>query len=135
MLSEGLHPLDDLDPSFLGSHDQVFDAVVAGECAGGAVYAGALREGRSRNPDAGRLRIIAKTERIPYDAFVARAGFPAAVSSAVAEVLIGISTRDAEGRRLLSNSLQVNGYMRVDDDHYDVVREVGQAVAKAFSDN
>ncbi len=131
MLLEGLHPLDDLEPVFLGDHDRVFDAVLAGEVAAGAVFAGALLEGRRRHPVGERVRVIAKTRRIPCDAYVARAGFPPAAARAFGQALSEVSTRTPEGRRLLAVGLQINGFLPVDDAHYDTVRAVAARVALA----
>jgi phosphate/phosphite/phosphonate ABC transporter binding protein len=131
MLQEGIHPLNDLEPVFLGSHDRVFDAVVSGEVEAGAVFAAALLEGRRRNEDGARVRVISKARRIPCDAYVARPGLPDAVSAAFAVALSEISTRSPEGRELLRSGLQINGFLPVDDHHYDVVREVDAAVREA----
>ena len=132
MLEDGVHPLEDVEPVFLGAHDRVFDAVANGEVEAGAVYGSALAEGRLRRLDGQRIRVIAKTARIPHDAYVARAGFPLEASSALARALAEISTRTPEGRRLLSSMLRLNGFMPVDDGHYDVVREVDRAVSDAI---
>lgn len=131
MLEEGLHPLDDLKPMFLGDHDDVYDAVVAGTIEAGAVYTGGLLEGRRRHAQGPRIRVIAKTRRIPSDAYVARPGLPVAVAAAFGQALSEISTRTADGRRRLAVGLDINGFLPVDDHHYDIVREVDARVRRA----
>lgn len=131
MLSAGVHPRDDVEEVFLGGHDRVFDAVSSGELAAGAVYAGALASGRLRYSDS-HVRVVAKTRRIPCDAYVSRAGLPPEVSVAAAVAFEGISTRTAEGRERLAPALEVNGFLPVEDDWYDVVREVDQRVREAL---
>ena len=131
MLEEGLHPLDDLKPMFFGDHDRVFDAVLAGDVEAGAVYTGGLLDGRRRHALGPRVRVIAKTRRIPSDAYVARPGLPLAVAKAFGQALSEISTRTADGRRRLALGLQLNGFLPVDDRHYDVVREVDARVRRA----
>jgi phosphonate transport system substrate-binding protein len=134
MLEAGLHPLHDVDARFLGGHDRVFDAIIAGEVDAGAVYGTALDEGRLRRSGGQRVRVIAKTRRMPHDAYVARAGFPEAASRAVGAALGEISTRTLEGRRILSSMLRINGFLPVDRSHYEAVLEVDRAVAAALED-
>jgi phosphate/phosphite/phosphonate ABC transporter binding protein len=129
MLSAGIHPTEDLEEHFLNTHDQVFDAVMSGSFAGGATYAGAIAEGRQRHPDtAVMLRVVAKAQRIPHEAYAGRAGLPEAVGRALATALSEISTADSDGRRLLAPMararLDLNGFLEVEDSHYDVIREV-----------
>jgi len=131
MLHDGVHPLEDVEPLFLGTHDRVFDAVASGRVDAGAVYGAALAEGRARRGDGQRIRVIAKTGRIPHDAYVVRAGFPVEAARALGAALAEISTRTPEGRRLLSSMLRLNGFVPVDDGHYDVVREVDRLVSEA----
>ncbi|MDP6931335.1 MAG: phosphate/phosphite/phosphonate ABC transporter substrate-binding protein [Myxococcota bacterium] len=124
MLESNIHPLEDVQPLFAGSHDRLFEVVANGQADAGATYHGALREGRQRMPEAAMLRIIAKGQRIPYDAYVARAMFPDEASEAFGRALSEISTRDPTGRRILSSMLRINGFVSVDDTHYDTVRNI-----------
>ena len=132
MLRDGLHPLEDVEPLFLGAHDRVFDAVASGEADAGAVYGAALAEGRLRREDGQRIRVVAKTRRIPHDAYVVRAGFPPEAALALGRALAELSTRTPDGRRLLSSMLRLNGFVPVDDEHYEGVREVDRLVTGAI---
>ena len=128
LLEEGLDPLEDVRPVFLGSHDAVFDAVADGRASAGAIYGGALTGARKRRPNAPAVRVLAKGARMPNDAYVARPGFPPAAARALAQALSEISTRTATGRRILGVDGAINGFMAVDDSHYDVVRAVERTV-------
>jgi phosphate/phosphite/phosphonate ABC transporter binding protein len=132
MLEEGVNPETDLNPIFYGTHDRVFDAVVEGEVAAGATYDGALSEGRQRRGDGWEVRVIAKGQRIPHEAYVARAGLTPAVSEALSAALSEISTGTQEGRQLLAPMmLRINGFLPVEDSHYDVVRQIESQVQAA----
>ncbi len=134
LLDVGVHPLLGVRATFLGAHERVFEALVDGRIDAGATYAGALAEARIRRPDAPRVRVIAKGERMPHDAYLARSGFPAEATRAIGQALTEISTRNPEGRRILAKISRLNGFLLVDDSHYDVVREVEARVIQAVSD-
>jgi len=132
MLQAHIDPQSDVVPRFLGSHDAVVDAVLAGDVAAGATYDGGLAEARARDTMASGLRVVAKCERIPYDAYVTREGIPVEVSLALGELLSEISTRTEEGRVILANISRVNGFVPVEDSHYDTVRKVEAEVVAAL---
>ena len=134
LLDVGLHPLKDVHATFFGGHEGVFDALVDGKVDAGATYAGALAESRLRRPTAGRVRVLAKGARMPHDAYLARAGFPPAAAAAIGQALTEVSTRTPEGRRILASISRLNGFLLVDDAHYDAVREVDARVAAALTD-
>lgn len=127
MLRHGLHPKRGLEARFLGSHDAVYDAVVDRSIDAGAVYSGEMHAGRLRHPEA-EIRIIAKTRRVPYDAYVTRSGLPAELARALGALIREISTANEAGRRLLAPLPDINGFVTVDDSHYDVIREVDARV-------
>ncbi|MEC7242340.1 MAG: phosphate/phosphite/phosphonate ABC transporter substrate-binding protein [Myxococcota bacterium] len=124
MLRMGVHPEDDIKAEFYQTHDRVFDAVVEGRVAAGATYDGALRQGRDRRRDGRGVRVIAKAPRIPHEAYVIRQGLPVEVADAFGAALAGISTGTREGRALLAPMLRINGFIQVEDSHYDAVRRV-----------
>ena len=132
LLDAGIHPVDDVDGMFYGSHAAVIQAVVSGRADVGATYGGALEQGRSRIPGAENLRIIARTQRIPFDAYVARAGLPGAGRDAIQAALASVSTRDSAGRNALSSFRNINGFMPALDPHYKGVRTVDEEVSAAL---
>ncbi len=124
MLDEGINPLTDLDGRFYGNHERVIRAIASGEVDAGATYNAALSEGRGRIPGANNLRVIARTERIPYDAYVVRSGFPVKAILGLQKALSSVSTRDPEGRKALAPLGDINGFIRTDNTHYRSVREI-----------
>jgi ABC-type phosphate/phosphonate transport system substrate-binding protein len=77
------------------------------------------------------LRVVAKSRRVPHEAYAVRDGFPPVAAEAMGRALSEISTATPEGRRLLAPLLRWNGFMPVDDSHYDVIREVEAEVKAA----
>jgi phosphonate transport system substrate-binding protein len=132
MLAGGINPQSDVIPRYLGTHEKVFDAVAAREVDAGAVYSASLAEARARNPAARQVVVLSKCERIPYDAYVARAGLGEVVGQALAAALGEISTRDAAGRKTLSSLARINGFVPVDDSHYDTIRRLEAQVLEAL---
>lgn len=134
LIDAGVHPLKDVQPAFFGSHTRLLDAVVSGEVDAGATYGGAMAEGRLRNPGAMKLRVVAKGPRIPHDAYAVRSGLPPEVPRALALILASINTGTARGREMLSTRLFINGFLPVDDDHFDAIREIeAELQAAGFS--
>ena len=98
--------------------------IASGEVDAGATYNAALSEGRGRIPGANNLRVIARTERIPYDAYVVRSGFPVKAILGLQKALSSVSTRDSKGRKALAPLGDINGFIRTDNTHYRSVREI-----------
>lgn len=128
MLDEGINPLTDLNGHFYGNHARVIAAIASGEVDAGATYNAALKEGRGAIPGAKNLRVIARTERIPYDAYVVRSGFPAEAILGLQKAISSVSTRDSAGRKALDPLSDINGFIRVDDTHYRQVRDTEDRV-------
>jgi len=124
MLKDNVHPLNDVEAVFLGSHDRVVEAVLSGEVDVGATFDEAISDWRGRSEKGSSIRVIAKTRRIPYDAYVARPGFPPEASAVLEDLLCEISMATPEGRKLLTPLRRINGLMPTNDSHYDVIREV-----------
>jgi len=132
LLLKGINPVSDINAQYLGSHERVFDAVASGQVAAGAVYGASLSEGRRRNPKGGQVIVLAKCARIPYDAYVIRKGVDKAVGDALALALREISTRDRAGRRTLASLARINGFIPVQDDHYNTIRRLENRILDAL---
>lgn len=128
LLDEGINPLTDIKGRFYGNHARVIAAIASGEVDAGATYNAALKEGRGAIPGAKNLRVIARTERIPYDAYVVRSGFPVEAILGLQKAISSVSTRDSAGRRALESLSDINGFIRVDDSHYRRVRDTEDRV-------
>jgi len=128
MLDDGINPIQEITGRFYGSHERVIEAIANGEVSAGATYDGALAEGRGRIPGANNLRVLARTQRIPYDAYVLRDGFPEKAVLGLQKALSSVSTRDARGRDALTSLIDINGFIQADDAHYRGVRVIEEKV-------
>ncbi len=126
LVSRGLVPGRDLPYEFLGRHDAVLEALSNGQVAVGATFSGALKNAEYEGLDIEPLEIIAKTGRIPFDCWVARSDLPVDMRATVQSVLLNLSTRTPQGRRVLGPLRGINGFVLVDDSHYDPVRTIAE---------
>jgi len=128
MMDEGMDPTRDVEGIFFGDHAGVIKAIVSGKVAAGATYDGALATGRGQIDGARDLRVIARTQRIPYDAYVVRKGFPVKAIPGLQLALGRVSSRDARGRAALAPLIDINGFIRSDDTVYREIREIDDRV-------
>lgn len=131
LLDAGVHPLDDVEARWYGSHEGVFDAVANGKVMAGAVYSEELDASQLRMPGAPSMRVVAKSGRIPYSAYVLREGLPPEAADALASILNQVSTQTAEGRVALRGLPEINGFLPVADSHYDGVRQAAASLRAA----
>lgn len=109
---------------FAGNHTRVVELVLAGEVDAGATYATAVRSFTGDARAVQELQIVAKTGRIPYDAYCALGSLDADLIASLRAAFLGLSTRTDEGREVLAGKLSINGFVEVQDSHYDEVRRV-----------
>ncbi len=74
--------------SFAGSHDAVTRKLVAGEVDAGAIFEDELRCFVEGGGDISNLKVIDRTDPVPFDAFVAQANIPPDVAAKVTRALI-----------------------------------------------
>lgn len=113
---------------FAGDHGRLLEMLLAGEVDAGASYSSMLRK-----PEGKRLKILAKTGRIPLDAWCASPRLDQELIDILRAALVGLSTRTAEGRAVLTVS-KTNGFRAVTDDHYDEVRRIYRGVRSPDGD-
>lgn len=113
---------------FLGNHARLLQAVLKGRVDAGATFSTAYQMLESQRPGAERLQIVAKTGRIPYDAYCASPRLSPQLIASVRRTLLDLSTRSEAGRAVLQGLTHINGFVAVDDAHYDDVREVAELV-------
>jgi len=106
---------------FAGDHGSLLRMLLAGEVDAGASYSSMLRK-----PEGKQLKILAKTGRIPWDAWCASPRLDQELIDTLRAALTGLSTRTNEGRAILTVS-KTNGFRRVGDEHYDEVRRIYRA--------
>lgn len=108
---------------FGGNHLACLRQVLHGEVDAGAAFSGALAAARLRGLEVFRLKIIGKTDRIPYDAYCARSGLPDPAAERITEELLRLSTRSPDGQRLVGGSGKFNAWTVARDSDYDSVRQ------------
>lgn len=128
LLDDGIDPTKDLEGRFYGNHSRVIAAIASGDVAAGATYDSALAQGRGAIQGAGDLRVLARTRRIPRDAYVVRSGFPVEALAGLSLALRSVSNQSAEGRAALAELEDINGFVVADDSVYKPVREIEDVV-------
>jgi phosphonate transport system substrate-binding protein len=114
--------------AFLGNHEAVLLAVHEGRYDAGAVYQGALIAlEETHDIDPLDFRVVAKTPRIPRDLLCAGPGVPEVVREELTRLLLDLSVRTAEGRRLLG-PMRVNGFVRADLAAYEPIRSAAKKI-------
>jgi phosphonate transport system substrate-binding protein len=126
--SRGLDPESDLKAEFAGDHRACLEGLFAGRYDIVATWAGAIRDARQSGLDVGELTIVAKTGRIPYDAYCVRPGLDDKIVRRIQQVLLQTNTLSRSGRRVLSPTLGINGWVPGDDRVYDGIRRVEASV-------
>jgi phosphate/phosphite/phosphonate ABC transporter binding protein len=100
--SKGFDPATLFTYRFLGSHDAVIKAVLAGDVDAGAVSRHAFDGWAGEHSDAGApLRILTETSRMPGDVFAASAQLPAATVKALGSALLALSWDAADDKKVL----------------------------------
>jgi phosphonate transport system substrate-binding protein len=132
LISGGLKPERDFrEIVFTVRHDALMNHLVAGRIDAGATFSGALLNAEDQGLDTEQIEIVAKTGRIPYDAWVARAAMHPSVVAKLQSSLLALSTRDRMGRRILGPLRSINAFAPITDAHYDQVRAVKSALERA----
>jgi phosphate/phosphite/phosphonate ABC transporter binding protein len=116
---------------FGGDHVKVLDLVLSRQVEAGATYSTAFKLALAERADGKRLRILAKTGRIPLDAYCVSQRLDRGLVDKVRDGLLTLSTRSEEGRNVLSGLSSINGFLTVGDDHYDEVRRAQRRLEEA----
>lgn len=132
LLSGGLDPERDFEEIVMtGRHDTLLHYLISGRIEAGATFSGTLLHAERTGLDTEQVEIVAKTGRIPYDAWVTRSGLHPSVTTRLKESLLALSTRDRSGRRILGPLRSINAFAPASDAHYDDVRVVKKALERA----
>jgi phosphonate transport system substrate-binding protein len=126
--SRGIDPQGDLKAEFAGDHRACLDGLFAGRYDLAATWAGAIRDARQAGLDVGELTIVAKTGRIPYDTYCVSPKLEEGIARRIQQLLLNTSTLSRTGRRVLSPTLGINGWVPGDDRAYDGIRRVEASV-------
>lgn len=112
-------------------HDLVISGLIEGKHDAAATFSGALLNAEANGLDVYQVEILAKTGRIPYDAWCVSGKLAPAVRARIRDVLLSLSTRTKEGRDRLAPLKSINAFTRVDDSAYDEIRRVKRVVEEA----
>ena len=87
-----------------------------------ATFSAVFQPLRDRGIDAGNVRVLAITGRIPYDAVCAQPYLSRRVVVEVAHHMYRLNSTTGEGRRIIRNLIDMNGWIYTRDSIYDTVR-------------
>ena len=104
---------------FLGNHNNVVNAVLAGEVDAGATYDEVFNQARADGLFSDQLIIVARTEEIPKDALAARKDMPA-------ELTEKLRTAFVEFNDYKGIETTVQGFVKNDDQAYDIIRKLSK---------
>jgi phosphonate transport system substrate-binding protein len=126
-------PPQQLKSTFAGSHRACLKKLLAGKCDLVASWPGALRDARQSGLDVGDLTIVAKTGRIPYDAYCVPPDLDPTLTEKIRKTLLETNTLTKQGRRVLAPTLGINGWVPTKDQTYDEVRRIEDRLSPFLS--
>jgi len=106
------------------THNGALRLLLAGKVDAVSTFAEALESAAYHGLPTVALRVIDRTEPIPYDAYVARPDVPPALVRKLRNALLRLDLKTAEGRRILGRAMRIDGWLPPDDRRYDGVRRV-----------
>lgn len=116
---------------FTTDHAASIRALDNGACDGAAVYAAAWHDARQQDIDPARFSMVAKTERIPWDAYAVTDGLDAQTADALAAALRGLEPGSETARTVLvETGAPFVGFQVGDDSLYDSVRRIEKYLAQ-----
>jgi phosphonate transport system substrate-binding protein len=132
-LSKGIDPHKYFSKVFfLGSHPNVVEAVINGKVDAGATWDGYIEENYPTNPPG--IKVLMKTEPIPYDAVVVSRKKGADLAPKLREILTGLKsytlTKSGEKIMNLDTGFPYSGYVVHSDAIYNIVRQTGKTVGR-----
>jgi len=131
MLREhGIDPVRDFKQILnSGGHDATVLAVLNGKVDAGATYANSPDNNDTawmrylKNPDdVNKIRAIEFSEPIPADNLVINANLDERTAKKIEEIFIELS-HDAQGKKMLRDLYQIDGFVTATDKDYDSVRQ------------
>jgi len=129
LLERGIDPVRDFKQIlYSGGHDATVLAVLNGKVDAGATYANspdgndtAWMRYLKNSEDVKKIRAIAFSEPIPADNLVINAQLDEGIAKKVEKIFLELS-RDPEGKKMLRDLYQIDGFVRATDKDYDSVR-------------
>jgi ABC-type phosphate/phosphonate transport system substrate-binding protein len=105
--------------NFLGNHDNVIEAVLAGEIDAGATYNEAMDTAKMKGLDISRIEIISKTEDIPKDVLAARKDLDVEIIRRLKDAFVEFDSYEGI-------ETKVQGFIESHDHQYDVIRRLNK---------
>jgi phosphonate transport system substrate-binding protein len=126
---QGIDPVRDFKQIlYSGGHDATVLAVLNRKVDAGATFTNSPDERDTawarylkNSEDAKRIHAIAFSEPIPADNLVINENLDASIAKKVEEVFLELS-RDPEGKKMLRDLYQIDGFVSASDKDYDSVR-------------
>ncbi|EDS78293.1 methyl-accepting chemotaxis protein [Clostridium botulinum C str. Eklund] len=116
--SNNLNPDTTFEESyFLGSHDNVINAILNGEVDAGATYDEALDNAKKEGVPVDDLVILAQSDNIPKDAIAVNKKMPKELVNKLKKAFIGV-------KNLESINTPIEGFIESIDGKYDVIRKI-----------
>ena len=111
---------------FTSSHTASLKALNDGVCDGAAVYAAAWLNTTDGDFRADDFSVIARTEKIPWDAYVARSTLEPALIQNIQSALLELEpgSESAKKEPWLGTATQITGFVQGNDTLYDPVRRL-----------
>jgi phosphate/phosphite/phosphonate ABC transporter binding protein len=124
LIEQGIDPERDFGAVVMTRrHDLAVEALLRGEIDAAATFSGALLNAASRGEPVERLKIVAKTGRVPYDAWCARGDLDPLVRARLRAALLGLSTRTPRGRAILGPLQPMNAFAPATDAAFGETRK------------
>jgi phosphonate transport system substrate-binding protein len=120
--SKGIDIQKDIQAVMLGSHDAVVKAVYNGDVAAGVCFDDARDNLLKEFPDVKtKVSIVTYTDAIPNDTVSVRKDLDPALTQKISDALLKIAATK-EGKQLLLNIYNIDGFAAASDKDYEVVR-------------
>ena len=130
MLEANIDPDRDFaEVDTLGKHDAVVYNVLLGKYDAGACYDDARNTLRDKNKK-DELIILATTQDISNEPLVCRKSLPQDLREKIKAALLGLNNKNPEGREILKDLADVQGFVKVDARDYDSIEKVLKALEK-----
>ncbi|HNX75747.1 MAG TPA: phosphate/phosphite/phosphonate ABC transporter substrate-binding protein [Candidatus Rifleibacterium sp.] len=124
LLEAGVNPEKDFaEAAFLNKHDAVVLNVLLGKYDAGACYDDARNTLRDKSKME-ELTILATTQDISNEPIVVRKGLPPDLIDKIKQALLDLNTKTPEGKVILDELTDVQGFVPVDNKDYDYIEKV-----------
>jgi phosphate/phosphite/phosphonate ABC transporter binding protein len=110
--------------SFLGDHLAVIDAILTQKYEAGATYDGALVIAKRKGYKVNELKILAKTEPIAHDAYVALPSVDANLRKRFQQALLQLNTESEPGKSILGKIGWIGGWKQGEEERYEPLRDL-----------